>query len=96
MEAALSPAQQQQLAQLKQQQKGRHLLQGPKTQAQIQEIHDIDQGACAKPPVPALQPRPILTRLRLAPHSQRRASLPVRALAADTRGPQPARAAPGC
>ena len=47
-EAALSPQQKQQLAQLKQQQQQRKLMQGPKTQAQVQEIHDIDQGACRR------------------------------------------------
>ena len=49
-EAALSPEQKQQLAQLKQQQQQqRKLLQGGKTQAQIQEIHDIDQVNDAPP-----------------------------------------------
>ena len=47
-EAALSPEQQAQLQQL-QQQKGRHLLQGPKTQAQINEIGEINKVNGAKP-----------------------------------------------
>ena len=47
-EAALSPEQKQQLAQL-QQQKGRHLLQGPKTQAQINKIAAINKVNGAKP-----------------------------------------------
>jgi hypothetical protein len=48
-EAALSPNQKaqlkKQLDEQKQKNHGRHMLQGPKTQAQIQQIQAIDQGA---------------------------------------------------
>ena len=45
IEATLSPQQMQQFQQLQQQQ-GRHLLQGPKTQQAITTIGELNQGAC--------------------------------------------------
>ena len=45
IEATLSPQQMQQFQALQQQQ-GRHLLQGPKTQQAITTIGELNQGAC--------------------------------------------------